>query len=57
MRSARVVSTVMKMMLGASARTNVLTPRHGEQEKQEGTTHKGKKGVYHPSVNSLVRFD
>ena len=31
--------------------------RAGEQEKQEGTTHKGKKGVYHPSINSLMRFD
>ncbi len=27
--------------------------QHDQQEKQEGTAHKGKKGVYHPSVNSL----
>ena len=53
MRSARVVSTVMKMMLGASARTNVLALRSREQEEQEGMTHKEQKGSLPPTVNSL----
>jgi hypothetical protein len=36
MRSARVVSTVMKIMFGASARANVLAPNTASRKNRKG---------------------
>ena len=46
MRSARVVSTVMKTILGASARTGRRAPRKMSKSKKD-KRRINKKGVYH----------